>query len=1153
MAQPTLTPTLTQADGGEVYLAGDDCILAWVLDKKSRLEVDTCTYTKATGVINKDDDSEFKHGADYGYEGFSVSVRDGNNDSWDTQSYEITDSDVDSITIALGEGTPATDTVDIRIFDPRPGRATWVHYRSNKILGLDLLDADDSDAFLLRLPYFSGQKKSIDGFSSNTYKDQDDNTGVFIRQFTLPEGLATGNYKVRVGDYPSGVDSDANEGKIRGTTDAFAITAARILTYTAPITSDTWNMGEAEDITWGSLDGWEATEYVDVFYRKEPPSVENYPDYPWVQMNAGLGITGPATTILNTAASFTWDIPPNLEAGEYEIGILRVGEDPADMSKYFISDGFTVAARTLTFTAPVDDDDDWLASGSETISWTCVGFELDHPDFEQEVALSYRKSSDDEGDGKERITELDANISTGGAGTFAWTLPSDIEEGVYVIIAIDTYDVLVGTSGQFNIVEKSISSKNPFHGDYWHIGDIVTIKWEFTGYAGSDTIAIAWTVNSEDDYVGHDITASVALSVGEQAWDTAGRAEESYKLRFSRGADLYYSDVFSLADGVAAFNSIERKTRVILVADEKVFYENDSNVITRVVQGPFVLGVDGCTYTTGSGVINKADAGEFTGGAGDGYAGQYVSVTDGDDDSWTQSWHLILGSSVNNIEIALGLGTDTVHVNIASLPTVAPETPSVAIVPAYQKMFIGDGTQDGLYMVDMANVRILGAYGGGEAEFIRGQVVTDGGVTAIFDHGDATTIYLYRTTAHKVADGDALTDGTSTFTVTRDEIGPPHWLPWVANDGKGSLPESATIGTMYRGRIVLAGDRKNPHIWYMSRAGDPFDWLYAAEDAASPIAGGDGDVGEVGDIITALIDFHDDYMILGCNQSLWLMRGDPAAGGSLDHLTSADGIFGANSWCYDANNILYYVGLGGVYALISGELPKPITTTRIPTFMSGISREQHVINMVYDVRRHGIVITITKVDITTPEDYGECTAWWLDLRTGGFFPETYPQNAGVFSSIYFGAEEAAFEHLLLGCHDGQIRRFDDDSKDDEGPDSTSVAIDAHVLYPPQRLGGPGREGRLNKIIVTPGGGNSDSDSLTYDIFVGDTAQKVLNDSNNNATPHTTSTITGVTREIKRPRAKGSFGAVKVKGANTADSSFAVESIIAETQDGGRVK
>ena len=134
-------------------------------------------------------------------------------------------------------------------------------------------------------------------------------------------------------------------------------------------------------------------------------------------------------------------------------------------------------------------------------------------------------------------------------------------------------------------------------------------------------------------------------------------------------------------------------------------------------------------------------------------------------------------------------------------------------------------------------------------------------------------------TSNDVKDADAnviITSGN--LSAVNEATTMPHWYDWTPynNDTStyGSLPDKAYLGTLYRGRPVLAGDPAHPYQWYMARQNNPWDWAYVANDAQSPVAGGNADAGETGDIIRALISYKDDYLIFGCASSVWYLSGD---------------------------------------------------------------------------------------------------------------------------------------------------------------------------------------------------------------------------------------------------------------------------------------
>ena len=251
-------------------------------------------------------------------------------------------------------------------------------------------------------------------------------------------------------------------------------------------------------------------------------------------------------------------------------------------------------------------------------------------------------------------------------------------------------------------------------------------------------------------------------------------------------------------------------------------------------------------------------------------------------------------------------------------------------------------------------------------------------VDYITDLTGDTYIYGHRITATTFQSGDVCTatidEGAVSFTLDAAEVIGPHWYDWTTygNAAKddttyGALPNKATIGCLYRGRPTVSGNPEYPHQWYMMRQGNPFDALYGINDAQSAVAGHDADMGEIGDIVRALIPYKDDYLVAGSVSSIWLFTGDPAEGGSLNELDLTTGIFGAQSWCFDGEENLWFWGTNGIYKTKIPGKPICMSEIRLPDLVKAeaVNPLTHRILLNYDRRRAGIVITITTLSDAT--------------------------------------------------------------------------------------------------------------------------------------------------------------------------------------------
>jgi hypothetical protein len=181
--------------------------------------------------------------------------------------------------------------------------------------------------------------------------------------------------------------------------------------------------------------------------------------------------------------------------------------------------------------------------------------------------------------------------------------------------------------------------------------------------------------------------------------------------------------------------------------------------------------------------------------------------------------------------------------------------------------------------------------------------------------------------------------------------------------------------------------------------------------------------------------YNDDYLIFGCSNSIWILAGDPAGGGSLDPMNETTGIMGRDAWCKDGDGNTYFVGTDGIYRIAKNLSSfENITMAKIPTIIEdlGLDADKQVITMGYDGRQHGVVISVT-----TRED-GRNENFWYDLRTLGFFPEGYHASDALFSQFYYKADNAEYKRLMVGCSDGFIRTFDIAEKNDSISDVNLV-------------------------------------------------------------------------------------------------------------------
>lgn len=260
----------------------------------------------------------------------------------------------------------------------------------------------------------------------------------------------------------------------------------------------------------------------------------------------------------------------------------------------------------------------------------------------------------------------------------------------------------------------------------------------------------------------------------------------------------------------------------------------------------------------------------------------------------------------------------------------------------------------------------------------------------------------------------------------------------------GSAPAHCTLVAIYRGRLVLAAPTDGAQNWFMSRVGVYTDWSFGDTDSARAIAGNSGaGFGKIGDPITALMGFGDDVLLFGGDHQIWAMMGDPAAGGTLDHFSDGVGVFGKDAWTMDPMGTIYFVGHAGFYRLPKGATsPENLSRDVIAQYFDGINRLLTYTMLEWDRDRHVCWICNSNVapNLPVPSIH---MVW--DSRTGGFFPQEFPDNMDPTQMTLYDGDTEDTRFMLFGSRDGWLRQQLDTNTDDDGQ-----GINSFVLLGPYR-------------------------------------------------------------------------------------------------------
>ena len=360
---------------------------------------------------------------------------------------------------------------------------------------------------------------------------------------------------------------------------------------------------------------------------------------------------------------------------------------------------------------------------------------------------------------------------------------------------------------------------------------------------------------------------------------------------------------------------------------------------------------------------------------------------------------------------------------------------------------------------------------------------------------------------------------------------------WVATTGLGNVPIGCPLVVTYRDRMVMAGPPVAPHSWYMSRQGDPLDWDYGADagDAGRAVAGINTESGLLGDPIYALIASGDEYLIFGCENSMWVLRGDPTYGGGLQSLDRNIGIVDKGAYCHGPNGEVIFLSRDGLYNVApGGGGAQSMSRERIPDELLRLDRAVFEINLAYDVINRGVIISVAG-----RANGGTVRNYWYDWETKGFFPESPALTSyDATSMLAFNATASSDTGVYHGCRDGYVRKHNRwATRDDDD------AYSSYIDIGPIRSGTDYEDGYVHELV---GVTSQDSSDVAFALYVGDHHEQ--------AQEATTAFYSG-TWDVQgrnythRPRARAGSFKIRVSNGETG-KAWCFESIQATLGPGG---
>lgn len=358
----------------------------------------------------------------------------------------------------------------------------------------------------------------------------------------------------------------------------------------------------------------------------------------------------------------------------------------------------------------------------------------------------------------------------------------------------------------------------------------------------------------------------------------------------------------------------------------------------------------------------------------------------------------------------------------------------------------------------------------------------------------------------------------------------------LSTGGTGEPPDEARIVSLYRNRLVLTRTNSDPHDWFMSMVDNYTNFDYADQTVIGAVAGNNSDAGKIGDVITCWATVTDDQAVIGCSDSVWMMRGDPKSGGRIDRISKGNGIVGQWAWCTDPMGRMYYMTRTDLMAIApGGGQPVSISNGRLQRFFENIDYSLYTIRMAWDTIRQGVWMFLTKAAAAAN------TSLFWDARLDAFSTHSFPAAHGPTAVRSLQGETYADRQLLFGGFDGIVRTFANGWTTDDG-----TAISSRMLCTPTAMSEFGRKGILNETELVLGAVNAPHVDLTW--YTGDNAQDAISMAN----PAYTASIYTTGRYLNRERARGQVAALKLSNTRKA-TTWALDAGTVLVSPAGRSK
>jgi hypothetical protein len=315
------------------------------------------------------------------------------------------------------------------------------------------------------------------------------------------------------------------------------------------------------------------------------------------------------------------------------------------------------------------------------------------------------------------------------------------------------------------------------------------------------------------------------------------------------------------------------------------------------------------------------------------------------------------------------------------------------------------------------------------------------------------------------------------------------WMPLDPVNGPLPVDSSGNKPRLictWRGRTVLGGLLFAPQDLFFSAVGDPTNFIYSPTSttptqAVSLIASPQG---IVGDVVTGICPYTDDVLVIFCDHSIYLMNGDPMAGGQLDLVSDSIGGVWGIPWCKDPlGNIYFFSNRTGIYTMVPGQQPQRISQA-IEYLLSSINTGANNIRLIWDDFLQGLHVFVSTEAAPPLLGATPDTHFFYEARAGAWFQDQFANpNHNPLCCCTFDGNTPGDRVVLIGSWDGYVRSVSATATNDDGWN-----INSQVLLGPI-VNAELDDFLLKQIIGVLG---ASSGQVNYNVYVGESAQEAYN-------------------------------------------------------------